>query len=370
MDATQAPDPLGGWSTTIRSVPDAVVNHVQAGYLVHPSGVFDASGRYVHEAVLWRGRPLMVPPPLPETPAYQPGRWMWAGPLHAHFGHFLTESTGRLWALERLEKDIDGIVFLPGAPLDPAAGAPELTGFQRAFLDLLDLRVPVRVLDRPTRFEHLEVPGQGFGIGPLAGGTAPFRAFIRNRFARSVAPDGPQRLYISRAKLGADFGGILGEKRLQTYLEQAGYAIFHPQLQSLTEQIACYKAARLVVAPDGSALHLLAMVARPDLRVAVIRRRLGPGANGILQQLADFTGTKPLVIDAILGNWIRSDRKRVDNFSFGEVDFAAVGQRLAETGFVAQAADWTALPAARPAKLIRNIEATLSRRKLTFRLDR
>lgn len=74
MDATQEPSPEGGWSCAVRTVDQAVVTHVNEGYLAHPSGVFDAAGAYVPEAVHWRVRPLMVPPPFPAETEDLPGR--------------------------------------------------------------------------------------------------------------------------------------------------------------------------------------------------------------------------------------------------------------------------------------------------------
>lgn len=365
-DATLPPDPTGGWSTAIRSVPDAVVHHVQQGYLVHGSGVFDESGTYVPQSVLWRGRALMVPPPMPEAPEYQPGRWLWGGKLLDHFGHFLIESTGRLWALDTLQDQLDGIVFIPEGAMTGADEAAALKGFQRLFFELLGITLPIKVLTKPTRFEHLEVPGQGFGIGPLGGGTAPFRAYIQNHFAKHVEPAGAERLYISRSELDVSLGGILGEARLERYLAEAGYTIYHPQNHTLTDQIAQYKAATHVVGLDGSALHLFAMIGTPEQRVALIKRRSGPAPDGIVRHLRGFTGQRPLLLDAITHNWVRSDRKHADNFSYGELDFARLGKDLSRKGFVPAGANWRALSAARAAAAMQAVEAALPGKKLNF----
>lgn len=369
FDAMCAPEPAGGWSTAVRSVERAVATHARRGYLVHASGVFDADGRYVHEAVHWRGRPLMVPPPPPEAAESLPGRWLWGGVLHDHFGHFLMESTGRLWALPALEGALDGIVYLPERGFGRRAADRGLAPFQRLFLDLLGVRLPVRILDRPTRIDLLEVPGQGFGIGPMVEGTAPFRAFVRDRFARDVAPEGPARLYVSRSTLDLRLGGILGEKRLETYLADEGYEVFHPQAHPLPEQIARYRAATRVVGPDGSALHLFAMTGTADQPVAVLKRRSGRGAHEVLRHLGAFTGRDPVVIDAIARNWIRSDRGRVDNFSYGELDFARLGEALAAAGFVAPGRAWTSVPSRRIRRQLDGMEARLARKGLTFRPD-
>ncbi len=362
-DVSLAPRPEGGWSSQIRTVPDALVAPIEQGYLVHAAGVFDANGTYVPECVLWRGRPLLVAPPLPEVLHHLPGRWIWGGVLVGHFGHFLTESAGRLWALNAIRGLVDGIVFIAKRDV----GASELTSFHKAFFELLGLRVPVRVIAQPTRIDLLEVPGQGFGIGPLAGGTDQFRSFIHSRFGTNVAPSGGERLYISRSELSVQLGGILDEVRLERHLADCGYEIIHPQNHSMREQVARYKAAKHVVSLDGSALHLFAMVAGPDQQVAIVRRRNSNGTDSLVRHLSAFVRRDPLILDVVRQNWVRSDRPRPDNFSFGELDFAALGQELAKAGFIPGDVVWSSLSPEGAAAAIKRIEQQLARKRLTFR---
>jgi Glycosyltransferase 61 len=360
-DARQIPSPAGGWSTQVRAVPRALVCPIAAGYLVHEAGIFDAGGQYVHEGVLWRGRPLLVAPPMPIPVAQLPGRWVWGGVLHGHFGHFLTESTGRLWALDTIKADVAGLVFV--AKRDVGA---EMKPFHKTFLELLGVHLPVKIITEPTTIEMLEVPGQGFGIGPLASGTDLFRTFIHRHFAVDVVPQGGDKLYISRSELSVTLGGIVEEVRLERYLAACGYEIFHPQNFTLQDQIARYKAARKIVALDGSALHLLAMVGTADQTVVMIKRRNSNGSNGIVRHLTAFMEREPLVLDVIAQNWVRSDRPGVDNFSFGELDLATLGTELGRAGFVPKGVDWTSLTPAETNAAIRLIETKLRRRKLTF----
>jgi hypothetical protein len=239
--------------------------------------------------------------------------------------------------------------------------------FHKLFMELMGITLPIRIIARPTRVELLEVPGQGFGIGKLAQGTAPFRQFVQARFARAVPPEGARRLYISRSELGAVRGGILEETRLEQYLAACGYEIFHPQKHPMPVQIARYKAAEQIVALDGSALHLVAMVAGATQTVAIIKRRDSGATDSIVRHLHRFSGREPLVINAILQDWVRSDRSRADRFSFGELDFEVLGQALGKAGLVPPDAGWTSLSAEQSAAAMRGIEAKLRRQKLTFR---
>lgn len=360
-DPTTPPHPEGGWSHGLTWVQDALIAHENDGYLVHPSGVFDGQGAWLPQAAHWRGRPLMTPPARPEATAHLPGRWLWAGVRMEHFGHFIMESLGRLWALDR--ETVDGILFIPESGFGQPA---ELAAWQRQFLGLLGIDLPVRLVTEPTRVQALLVPGQGFGIGPLIGGTAPFRAFVQSRFAKDIPPQGPEKLYLSRTRLPADLGGIVHEDFLERALEDRGYGIFHPQEHPLEVQIARYKAARQVVGLDGSALHLFALVARPDQQVAVIQRRPGSAPEGIVNHLARFTGRPPLVADALHRTWMRSDRKKADNFSYGELNFRLLGRILAREGFLPEGG-LPGLPEAMVVTFIAWAEASLAKgRKLRF----
>ncbi|NBZ87414.1 glycosyltransferase family 61 protein [Stagnihabitans tardus] len=367
-DATQSPRPEGGWSHAIRTVKDAVIATSTLQDLVQPAGVFDAKGDFVHESVLWRGRALMVPPEtMPEPVETLPGRWLWAGVLLNHFGHFLVESSGRLWGIDAVQGKLDGVIFISKRDADEEGEALELSAFHQGFMRLLGLDLPFKVVTQPTRVEVLEVPGQGFGIGALASGIAPFRQFIRSRFAKDIAPEGPEKLYISRSGLSAVRGGILHEERIEELLSPQGYEVFHPQKHPMEVQIARYKAAKQIVSLDGSALHLLAMVGREDQQVAMIKRRDSGASTSIVAHLTGFTGRAPEVIDVIKQDWVRSDRKKADRTSIGELDFARLAGELVARGFLPQGITAEALSPRQAERAIIQVEKDLRRRNLTFR---
>lgn len=363
---TKAPQPGGGWSHQVRTVPGALVVPSTSIEMIQPAGVFDAEGAYVHEAVLWRGRALMVPPERPEPIDTLPGRWLWAGVLLNHFGHFLVESTNRLWGLEAVGP-LEGILYLSKRDAEEEGEALALSAFHQRFMALLGIDLPFRIITRPTRIAQLEVPGQGFGIGSMAAGTPAFRSFFQSRFAVKIAPEGSEKLYISRSGLAAVRGGVLEEERIEATLAAAGYDIFHPQKHPLEVQIARYKAARKVVALDGSALHLLAMVADGAQDIAVIKRRDSGASDSILAHLTAFAGRAPHVIDAIKHDWVRSDRKRADRTSVGELDFGTLSKTLIEKGFLPDGAEIPDLPARHVQRAIEKVERELRKRGLTFR---
>ena len=352
-DQRPLPDDPDNWSGIMRSLKSAMIVPSQDRGLVQPCGVFNSKGSYCHDAVLWRGKPLMVSPPKPaaaDMAERLEGTYLWGGVIHGHFGHFLVESLGRTWGYHAHKGKIDGVLFVEkrgNASEDDkrpvrwhSADQPVLREFQREVFAQLGITCPIGLVAAPVRVETLVVPGQGFGMGAMAAGTPAYRSAVHDHFGKDIAPEGPERIYLSRSAYGARRGGVIGETRIEERLKQDGYEIYHPQDDDLRTQIARYKAAREIVALDGSALHLLAMVARPDQKVAMIRRRSSSVSEGIETHLASFSGTPPLVIDAIKQNWLRSDRKRVDRFSLAELDFPALGKALGRAG-MASAEGWT-----------------------------
>ena len=335
--ASDPPSPLGGWSQDIVTLAQAQVVPPITNGLVQPSGVLYSDGTYCPQGALWRRyRPISTEPEPVETEEPLTGRWLWGGVLWAHFGHFLVESTARLWALAELNKPVEGVLFIPKRP----GTETEVRGFQADFVNLIARGLPIKVANTPTRVEQLVVPGQGFGLGQIISGTAKFRNAIHSQFARDIAPDGPERIYLSRSKLGLGKGGIVGEEELEQRLIAEGYEIFHPQDHSLKIQIARYKAAKQVIAADGSAVHLYAMVGRPDQQIAMILRRESGASQQLVTNVQAFCKCDPLVIHALRTEWLPIAKQRSGRESYGELDHQRVGAALVRGGFISSDADW------------------------------
>lgn len=339
--ANERPDPAGGWSTEIVTLKDARVYPPTVSQMVQPAGVLDAQGAYVPHGALWRGhRAITTQPEVVDGEHTQlKGRWIWGGILWQHFGHFLAESSARLWAIDHVDGPVDGILFIPKRP----RVEEQVRGFHHAFVQLLGCDLPIKVTSGPTQVEELIVPGQGFGLGAISAGTEPFRTCFHKRFGADVTPDGPEKLYISRSELGLRKGGLLGEETLEAKLAEQGYEVFHPQKHDMPTQIARYKAAKQVVAADGSALHLFAMVGRPDQQVAVVLRRSSNVANNLITHISHFCEREPVVVNTLRREWVPRHKQRSSRLSFGELSLPKLGRTLVRNGFVERDGRWQPL---------------------------
>ena len=328
----------------IRTLPEGIVVPVAKDVQTpqQPStGVLDASLQDVPESITWRGgNRWTFPPRVPEPLEIQSmsGSYMFGGLLYGHFGHFLVESTARLWAFEKLHDKIDGIVFVPKVQVR----LDRVLLKYKPFFDLLEIDTPILNLPDPTRIDRLYVPQQGFGMFGMIEGLPEYRDFMRSRLEGTVQGDGTEKLYISRSALPKGRGGLLGEKMIETYLENEGYRIFHPQKHSFHDQLAAYKSAKMIISPDGSPLHMAALVAQPTARIAVLARR----PNIALQfraQFRAFCNIECQIIDTIARHWIPEGADRPDRLSHGEPDLEGLGHALALAGFLKPDTKWGAL---------------------------
>jgi len=277
---------------------------------------------------------------MPEgTLATRKGTWLWGGVLWMHFGHFLVESTTRLWALDVLKEDIDGILFIPKRPRN----GDEVLSFQQDFVTMMGVDIPVACAASPEKVERLIVPGQGFGLGSMISGTDAFRKAFANRFAKEVQADGPDKLYISRSKLPSGRGNLIGETELEALLSAEGYTIYHPEKHDIHHQVATYKAAKKIIAAEGSALHMLAMVADKKSDVAMIVRRPSGATRNLETHLESFTGKAPVTITQLIRSW-KPRGPAKPRMWMGELDMPALQASLVEGGFISKGkATWTSL---------------------------
>ncbi|WP_185958550.1 glycosyltransferase 61 family protein [Paracoccus laeviglucosivorans] len=283
-----------------------------------------------------------------------PGTHIFGGIFFGHFGHFITESTGRLWALDEPGVDTRSVVYIPKA--GPVADGAIRT--QVSLLAAIGIDVSMNVVKGPTRVERLLIPRQEFGLDEnIIAGSPRYIAFSRAAAARTKA-EGPERLYISRRDLPLDRGTILGELFLEKLLAAEGYDIWLPHRASKEEQVAHYRAAKEIVSVDASPLHLLAYVARPDQKLAIIKRRSMDAVDFIHTHVTSFGGSQVTIIDALRADHVHERMRRIGRSSWGEVDFAEIGARLHEFGLISDPAPWRHWPESEMQAQLQSIEAT------------
>jgi len=207
------------------------------------------------------------PPENGREAPFHPGPTLYAGPYFAHFGHAIAESLHRLWAARHFAEYRDARIVFQAQP-DAARPA-----WFDAILTLIGI-APERVLllDQLARFEELHIPAQGRALG----GTLLLADYL-SLFPLAPIPvpaDAPKRIYVSRSRY-THSGIYLGESLVERVLEQAGFAIVHPQDMPLGQFAGMLREAETIVFAEGSAIHNLELTGPVEARVMVIGRRDG-----------------------------------------------------------------------------------------------
>lgn len=291
-------DPIGPVPTPrIRIVRKAlVVPATDAAPTAH--GVFDRRGTYLPMSRVFQSNRQLSPEPQ-HAPAQDTlaGTYLYGGLARDHFGHFIVESTTRLWALDQIEETPKAIVYTRL----PASGKPQFNRRMGAFHKKLCGSVPALILDSPTEVERLILPSQGFGHGRWINGTTEYRTFVKSRL-EDIPPQGAEKLYISRAKYTEAGRTVDQEAAIETMMEDAGYHVFQPEKFGIDAQTSAFKAAKLIVGGDGSAFHFAPFVMQQGAKAAVFLRRHRPDVLRLLgKQILAFTGTEPTLIDPRAG---------------------------------------------------------------------
>lgn len=328
------PLPDAGWSREIVTVRNAIVCPPEAMTMCPPCGVLDNGGDCLH-ASTWRGSMRLTPQPAeqPRPREHLKGRHLWGGLFYGHFGHFMTETMSRCWAFHR--DDIDSVIFVP-----KHGKLTQFSSYRADYWALLGIKAPPRIAAEPIEVEELLVPGQGFGLGPIARGTPEYRDTMR-RLAANLPADEPRRIYISRTRFQGR-GGIIAEAAVEENMTRAGYAVIHPERMPLVDQLRAYKAATHVVGVDSSAFHIAGMVADPAKQFAFILRRDNDAHDSIAAQIEGMTGRPPHIIRALVANWMEKGQSRSNHLSWGEIDHAVLARDLQAHGFIDDAAAWQA----------------------------
>lgn len=269
--------------------------------------------------------------PFSSQKSHVQGHFLYAGMLqNRHFGHFLIESLSRLWAIKHLKR-VDGIVFILRSIEAPIAS------FVQALFELLLEDIPIYIAYEPTRFEILAVPQQITSPhGVILNHSAFSSIFYNLREHVTVTSNKyPEKIYVSRSRLGVHEGRILGERHIEKTLSEHGYTIIHPQDLTVNEQLAFYANARQIIFADGSAIHLFVLVASAKQYVYIIWRR--KPHNDFNMQLKSFTGKHASGSCHVIGMHSLSDSPYNSARHKAVLDFVKLYQEMYKFGFITSA---------------------------------
>jgi capsular polysaccharide biosynthesis protein len=258
---------------------------------------------------------------------------LYGGILYNHFGHFLAESLGRLYAYKYVREADPGIMFYApwGIPsyLDKSNYVNQvLSGFNIPLNKLI-------FVDKITKIKSILVSNQIYGFGYMENVDLEFLNFMRTfkyDYKISKKFKNSSKIYVSRSKQKGKAGKSIGENLFEAYLTLNGYIIFYPEQHDLSEQLSIYSNADKIIFLDGSAV--LACILLPDIRadIAIIARRRDT-KRSIRAAIDCFSGygKTMLWIDCVTGQYHFGAESWE---ALAEIDWLKVSNMLKENSFV------------------------------------
>ena len=318
----------------------------QSGANKFSGGVFSADGHFVDECRHLRGvngnvhtsenidvEKLLI--------SYTAPVGLYGGFAFNHFGHFLAETLGRLWAAAEPQYS-DMPIFVH--PIWGRVVLGDREGYVATVFDLLGLDPSrVRFITDPIRIARLYVPEQLYGFHNFEHVSEKMIGFLSKAQASieekaKEFPKGDERLYVSRSQWLPEKGLIAGEAEFETFLASQGWTIYCPEKAPFIEQLIAYSNAKQIIFSEGSAYHSMILLPNSRADVAIVfRRKPGWNQERIEAQFHGF-GKKLLSVQHVR----RQICAGMPNWSgVSIVDFEAVSKDLVAAGFISESfAKW------------------------------
>lgn len=176
---------------------------------------------------------------------------LFLGAIWPHYGHFLTDSMARLWALDEFDRHMPVVFinnhcddFLKYDYINTIFDALQLTSrrildcktpylFKRIFVPTASIQHSYRIFDCHQR-AHLKVASVNARLE--SGGIA-------------------EKVYLSRSALRDKDRKSADEGRLEETLRADGFEIMYPEKLSMSQQISIFNSSKWIVGTLGSAFH-------------------------------------------------------------------------------------------------------------------
>ncbi len=236
----------------------------RAPYANGQGGVLDKDGSFV-ELSANPGRIGGVYPL--ETPEVREETVVFCGYLYQHWGHFLVESTARLWYFLKKDPAVDKYIFF----LDENENRA-IDGNFREFLELLGIWDKAEFITRPVRYRQVIVPEPAYLC--MQYWSEEFIS-VFDAAARNVVPDPawemPETIFFTRSHFAKDSGYEFGMDALDHFFRKNGFAVLAPERMSLSQMIFTIRNAKTVATISGTLPHNM-LFANPGQKLVILER--------------------------------------------------------------------------------------------------
>ena len=279
---------MSGRETTLRKPGSLSISN--CGELLAANAhraAYDGRGRVIRQSQrLWGLGDGQCPDPVPDhiesskVIEAEVDEIVWGGFFTFHYGHFLSESTARLWPL------------LPGGELEGTPvvfSTPARTSFISEWEGAFGLRVVKTCQSATMRFRNAYIPEPAWRMSAwIAPEMRDIHLHARSRMKVSRLPR-TQALWLSRTLLEPK--RRIRDEALCQWLLGDRIKVIHPETLSLARQVGEIEACSGLVGPIGSAFHtvLLARTVPECVYLAPSRTASSfPAQDALLGKCARF----------------------------------------------------------------------------------
>lgn len=228
-------------------------------------GVCDSNNQFVHESFYDGGYYEWKEEYCSEECA------IYIGLFFQHWGHFLVDLTGRLWAVRNIcaQKPEVRISYV---------GNQEPDGNYLRFFELLGVRKEQLLrISKPTRFKRVFLPEISFRSCDWY--SDEFIKMFNSMSEVSLYPGDvfqgltkDKKIYFTRTRLYKARRSESGEKFFENVFRDNGYIVLAPEKLSLDEQIYIWNNAKEIVCINGSILLNVIFCNNSDLLITVLNK--------------------------------------------------------------------------------------------------
>ncbi len=197
------------------------------------------------------------------SPIRLSGKYLYLGQLPNHFGHFLEECLGRLWACRAYESKVDGFIFLRYH--DNIKLVPYILEILKLFNVNADKLI---LISQFTEVEDLVVPE----IGSWLGGEKKWFKDWTEKYIniKDYKKNLPPKIIVRRSN--RFLGRVAGFDYFSKILVSNGFKEIFPENYTIKEQIEFVVSAKVIVWEQGSACHILKILPPLNNTSLLIRR--------------------------------------------------------------------------------------------------
>jgi capsular polysaccharide biosynthesis protein len=193
------------------------------------------------------------------------GKYLYLGQLSNHFGHFMEECLGRLWAYHSFASKVDGFIFLK------YNDNVKLSPFALEVLKLFKINTDKLILiSQFVEVENLIVPEIGSWLG---GEKKWFKHWLQKYInIKDYKKNLPPKIIVRRSN--RFLGRVAGFDYFSKILVRNGFKEIFPENYTIREQIEFVASAKVIVWEQGSACHILKILPQLNNTSLLIRRGL------------------------------------------------------------------------------------------------